>query len=126
MNRVTTTMTTALVLALTAGSAAAQETRPSESIPGIGESIERHEATDADADRAVIRSFLERDDVRGAARFTGTDAGELDSRLDGLEGERLHRAADQIRALELDDVVSLKVSTIIIVLLVLIILLIAA
>lgn len=126
MNRVTT-MIAGVLLAVAAGPATAQETVPSEPLPQIGESLERGPAAhDAEADRAAIRGFLDRDDVRKAARFAGTDAGDLASRLDGLEGERLHHAADQVRALDLDDVVSLRVSTIIIILLVLIILVIAA
>ena len=125
MNRGTTIVAAAL-LALAAGPADAQQTRASEPVPGVEWAPGASETPSAEADRDVIRSFLEREDVRQAARMTGTDAGELGSRLGGLEGERLHRAADQVRALDLDDVVSLRVSTIIIILLVLIILLIAA
>jgi len=82
----------------------------------------------AEADRAAVRAFLGRDDVRQAARIAGLDD-DLEARLGGLdrlEGERLSRAADQVRALDLDDRITLKASTIIIILLLLIVLLIAA
>jgi len=82
----------------------------------------------AEADRATVHAFLGRDDVRKAARIAGLDD-DLEARLDGLdrlEGERLSRAADQVRALDLDDRITLKASTIIIILLLLIVLLIAA
>lgn len=119
----------ALLLVLTAAPLAAQE------VPAGGEAALHGESTGggplvdgAETDRATIRAFLGRDDVRKAARIAGLDE-DLETRLDGLdrlEGERLSRAADQVRALDLDDRITLKASTIVILLLVLIIVLIAA
>lgn len=120
MRRIGSTLTTALLLAIgTAAAATAQEA----SMP-----VEPDDA----ADRAYVRSVLDRDEVRTAARIADVDLEAAAAAVDGLEGERLDRAVDQARTLDRalgdaqDDRISIRVTTLIILLLILIIILIAA
>jgi hypothetical protein len=81
-----------------------------------------------ETDRAVILDLMSRDEIRNAARIVGI---ELEETVDGvlaLEGENLRRAADQARRIhrDLDDKVTLSISTIVILLLLLLVIVIAA
>jgi hypothetical protein len=89
--------------------------------------------TSEDADRAALRDFLARSEVQTAARIGGVDLGRIEEGLPRLAGEDLHRAAEQMRAIDrqLGDgqgarVISIQVTTLIIVLLLVIIIILVA
>lgn len=115
-----------LVCALAAPAAAQQATAP------LAEPItELALQTDVDeANRAVVRGVLERDDVRSVARTAGIDLDEAAAGVMALEGDQLARAAQQARVIDqqltAQDNITLTATTIIIILLLLIILIIAA
>ncbi len=84
-------------------------------------------------DRAALQSFLARSEVRTAARIGGVDLGRIERGLPRLEGEELHRAADQARAIESKlpaesgaQIISLQVTTLIIILLLVILVILIA
>ena len=84
-----------------------------------------------EADRAYVRSFLQRDDVRTAARIANADLDEALNRVDTMEGERLERATRQARALEnhleaRQDGISLSVTSIIVILVLVLVIVIVA
>lgn len=84
----------------------------------------------ADADRATLRAFLERPEVRRAGAVAGIDLRKAESAVAVLSEEDARRLAD--RALELDkalaggsDVIVISTTTLIIALLILLIILVA-
>jgi hypothetical protein len=91
------------------------------------------EMTGEESDRAQLRDLFARPEVQRAARIGGIDLGEAEARLGSLEGDQLHRAAEQARAIEstLDaeggaQRISLQVTTIIVILLLVIIIILIA
>lgn len=84
------------------------------------------EPLDVDADRQVLRDFLNRDDVRNAVTEAGLDADRLEARVSMLENESLADVANHVRDLEEEgdlvggNTIVISGSTLIIVLLVLI------
>jgi hypothetical protein len=89
--------------------------------------------TSEETDRAALRDFLARPEVQSAARIGGVDLERIQEGLPRLEGEQLHRAATQARAIDnqLGDaqgaqVISLQVTTLILILLLVIIIILLA
>jgi len=81
-----------------------------------------------EADRAALRAFLSRSEVRKAAEIGRVDLQRIEDGVEGLEGEELHRAATQARAIDSRlgepssaDVISIRTTTLIIILLLVII-----
>lgn len=123
MIRKITMLATALLLALGAGTAMAQE--------GIAPGETTVESAD-EANRAYVKDVLSRDEVRTAARITGADLdGALDA-VSSLEGDRLERATQQAQMVDsalgdaAQDRITLKATTIIIILLLVLIIVLAA
>lgn len=85
--------------------------------------------TQADADRATLRSFLARDEVRTVAQIARVDLDAATAAVMTMDSDRLANAAQQARVIDqqitAQDRITLKVTTIIIALLLLIIILIA-
>ena len=84
-------------------------------------------------DRAALRGFLTRAEVQRAAQIGGVDLNRIEEGIPQLEGDQLHRAAEQARAIESRlgnqegaQVISLQVTTLIVILLLLIIIILVA
>jgi hypothetical protein len=89
--------------------------------------------TQADIDRdnrETLGAFLSRDEVQRAARIARVDIGQTMAAVNTMDSDRLANAAQQARVIEeqfaLDDVISIRATTLIIILLLLIIILVAA
>lgn len=118
---------TLAMLAVGAGTAHAQQVRPSAN----GEALQIAQADPQAADRQVLRDFLGRAEVRRVARTSGVDLSDAERGLLALEGERLSRAADQARAIDRELVtaqgeIRLSATVVIIILLLIIIIVVAA
>ena len=91
------------------------------------------EIADEETDRAVLRELFARPEVQKAARIGGIDLEEAEHRVSTLEGDQLHRAAQQARVLESSleaeggaQRISIQVTTLIIILLLVILIIILA
>lgn len=89
--------------------------------------------TQADIDRAnreTLGTFLSRDEVQRAARIARVDMRQTMAAVNSMDSDRLANAAQQARVIEeqfaLDDVISIRATTLIIILLLLIIIIVAA
>ncbi len=109
--------------------AAAAPSRAQQAPVGAVATVQGSEQTD----RAAIRDFVARPEVQRAARIGGVNLARIESGLDGLKGEELHRAAEQARALDSRlgepgsaDVITLQTTTLIIILLLVIIVILIA
>jgi hypothetical protein len=58
------------------------------------------EVADEEADRTSLRDLFTRPEVQKAARVGGIDLEQAEGRVSSLEGDQLHRAAQQARALQ--------------------------
>jgi hypothetical protein len=115
----------ALLLAIPSVSIAQQVARVIESEP-----IQLTTQADVDqANRETLGAFLSRDEVRRAAVIARVDMGQTMAAVSAMDSDRLANAAQQARVIEeqfaLDDVISIRATTLIIVLLLLIILIVA-
>ena len=95
------------------------------------ESVQVAQADRQTADRQALEDFLGRDEVQQVARSSGVDLSEVERGLLTLDGERLSRAADQVRAIERElgtaqDEIRLSATVVIIILLLIIIIIVAA
>ena len=85
---------------------------------------------DEEADREALRRFVAREDVQKIARVADLDLANASAGIMALEGDRLSRAADQVRALESEmgaaDVISIQATTLIIILLVILLIIVIA
>lgn len=97
--------------------------------PAVLERAVLDRAEQEDADRAALRRFVDRDDVRGVASRMGIDPSELDGAIAALHGQQLSDAAQQARAAERQlaggDAIVISSTALIIALLVLILILVA-
>lgn len=105
---------------------AAQQARVVDSEP-----IELTTQSDIDrANRETLGAFLSRDEVRRAAKIARVDISQTMAAVSTMDSDRLANAAQQARVIEeqfaLDDVISIRATTLIIILLLLIIILVAA
>jgi len=115
----------ALLLAIPSVSTAQQAARVIES-----ESIQLTTQADVDqANRETLSTFLNRDEVHRAAKIARVDMGQTMAAVSAMDSDRLANAAQQARVIEeqfaLDDVISIRATTLIIVLLLLIIIIVA-
>lgn len=85
---------------------------------------------DEEADREALRRFVAREDVQKIARVADLDLANASAGIMALEGDRLSRAADQVRAIESEmgaaDVISIQATTLIIILLVILLIIVIA
>jgi len=85
---------------------------------------------DEEADREALRRFVAREDVQKIARVADLDLANASAGIMALEGDRLSRAANQVRALESEmgaaDVISIQATTLIIILLVILLIIVIA
>ncbi|HUP02179.1 MAG TPA: hypothetical protein VM737_11775 [Gemmatimonadota bacterium] len=123
--RWTLSIVTLLVLGSTATAAAQQAPDPIGSEP-----VQLAQVDPDEANRQVLRAFMEREPVQRVAGLAGVDMDKAMAGVLALEGERLASAAAQARAIDREigaqDRISLSATTIIIVLLLLIVIIIAA
>jgi hypothetical protein len=115
----------ALLLAIPSVSMAQQAARVVQSEP-----IQLTTQADADqANREALGAFLSRDEVRRAAKIARVDMGQTMVAVSAMDSDRLANAAQQARVIEeqfaVDDVISIRATTLIIVLLLLIIIIVA-
>lgn len=86
-------------------------------------------AEQEDADRAALRRFVGRDDVRGIASGLGVEPAELVGAITALEGHQLRDLAEQARGAERQlaggDAIVISSTVLIIALLILIVILVA-
>ncbi len=89
--------------------------------------------TQADIDQAnreTLGAFMSRDEVQRAARIARVDMSQTMAAVNSMDSDRLANAAQQARVIEeqfaLDDVISIRATTLIIILLLLIIIIVAA
>jgi hypothetical protein len=118
-------ITVALLLAIPSISAA-QQARVVDSEP-----IELTTQADIDqANRETLGAFLSRDEVRRAAVIARVDMSQTMAAVSTMDSDRLANAAQQARVIEeqcsLDDVISIRATTLMIILLLLIIIIVAA
>jgi len=84
-------------------------------------------------DRAALRGLLARAEVQRAAQIGGVDLNRIERGMHQLEGDQLHRAAEQARAIESRlgeqgsaQAISFQVTTLIIIALLIIIIILVA
>lgn len=119
------TITLAL-LAGGAGTALAQQVRPTGEEP-----LQAAQADPETADRQALHDFLGREEVQQVARTSGMDLSDAERGLLALHGDRLTRAADQVRAIDRElgaaqGEIRLSATVVIIILLLIIIIVVAA
>jgi DNA uptake protein ComE-like DNA-binding protein len=85
----------ALALALCVPAAAAQDTHVI-GTAALGQAVQQRVSQDQ-TDRETIRAFLNRADVRTLAARAGISMEKADAAVATLQGQDLHRIADQVR-----------------------------